>query len=68
LHLRDKKIPLARYEIQIVLFEQFVQGGAKKVLKKRAFLLYFPQKTLTFGQFLLICAQFFSLFSANLHV
>jgi len=58
----------AGYEIRIVHIAPNTQGGAKKVLKKRAFLLIFAQNARICAQFLLIFAQFCSIFSANLRV
>jgi hypothetical protein len=50
---------------QIVRFEQFAQGGGKKVLKKRLFLPIFATFLRIFAYFLPIFADFFLFFAAT---
>jgi hypothetical protein len=46
-----RRAPLATYEIRIIHFEQFAQGGTKNRVKKRTFLRIFAKKARIFANF-----------------
>ena len=62
----NSKLRTQNSKLWIVHFEQFAQGGRKKVLKKRSFLLIFPDfysKSAHFSVFFVIFCDFLPYFS-----